>query len=197
MLPLPQKVQEILEKMYEKFGHMNFEGVEMRRKWTRMVTEQLVYTFGKGSGWGHKSSSPTNPPSKDAIAQQQKDGKLFGWDIINGTDLTLIKEGIFHDITGQHFIEVEAVDHLNSGGEPPAPPPLPQPPTECQCKDAIGRVASAVDALSVRLSELLTRVEFVVTRIDAVQTDVNKPRNVKGKVRAKFFSGGDVDAVVE
>lgn len=196
-MTLPQKVQEILEKMYEKFGHMNFQGEEMRRQWTRRVAEQLVYTFGKGSGWGHKAADPGRPPSKDAIAQQQKDGRLFGWDIINGSDLSLIKEGLFHDITGQHFIEVEAVNYLDNGSDPAPPPQVPQPPTECQCKDAIGRVEAAIANVSVRLSELLTRVEFVVTRIDAVQLDVNKTRTVKGKVNAKFLKGGDVDATVE
>jgi len=200
-MQLPQKVQEILEKMYQKFGWMNFEGIEMRRKWTRMTAEQLVYTFGKGSGWGHKASTETSPPSKDAIAQQQKDGKLFGWDIINGTDLSLIKEGMFYDITGQYFIEVPAVDHLDSGSSPQPPAPVPAPPAECQCEDALRRMASAIDALSVRLSELQSGVGVSVAVLErhlaGIKEDVNKKRTVTGKVDAKFLRGGDVNAVVE
>jgi hypothetical protein len=133
-MTLPANIQKILIAMYEKYGFMNYQGDDQRRAWTRMVCEQLVYTFGVGSGWGHKASAEGNPPSKDAIAQEQKNGVLYGWDIIQGGSLTLIPEGIFHDITGQHFIRVNPVDHL---GQPAPSPNPPTEPVECGCKDEL------------------------------------------------------------
>lgn len=192
-MTLPLDVQKVVAQMYEKFGSMNHQGDEMRRKWTRMVCEQLVYTFGVGSGWGHKASSPTNPPSKDGIAQQQGDGKLFGWDIIAGGTFELIKEGLFHDITGQHFIQVPPVNHL-TGAEPPAPP---APPSGCKCQDELGRVVGELKRMQAILTEQTVAFGMLARTVAELEGKVDAPRKVVGKVNARFLSGGSIEAEIK
>lgn len=201
-MKIPEDVQKVIVQMYNKFGSLNHQGDDMRRKWTRMTAEQLVYTFGEGSGWGHKASSETNPPSKDAIAQKQPDGRLFGWDVIKGGTFELIKEGMFHDITGQHFIKVPPVDHLKGGTAPtPEPPPA---TTECGCKDDLRGMAEElkrVRAILVEQSTLLAltklQIEDTGLKVRDLQTVVEAPRRITGRVNARFFSGGDIDAEVK
>lgn len=202
-MEIPLEAQKVILQMYNKFGYMNHEGDDMRRKWTRMVCEQLVYTFGVGSGWGHKASSPTNPPSKDGIAQQQGDGRLFGWDIIRGGSFELIKEGLFHDITGQHFIPVPPVDHLQGGTPPPSPQPPPQT-GECGCADdlrgvaeELKRVRSALVAQTTLLGLTKLEIEDVGKKVRDLQTVVEAPKTISGKVNARFLSGGTIDGKVE
>lgn len=193
-MTLPVSVQKVLIAMYEKYGFMNHQGEERRREWTRMVCEQLVYTFGVGSGWGHKASSPTNPPSKDAIAQEQKNGVLYGWDIVAGGSFDLIPEGIFHDITGQYFIRVSPVNHL--AGEMPSPTP-PAEPVGCQCKDDIGRVATEFARITSILVDQTVAISQLAKNMAQLEAAVKAPRSVTGKVNARFLSGGTIDAEVK
>jgi hypothetical protein len=189
-MTLPGSVQKVLIQMYEKFGQLNHGSDDDRRKWTRMTCEQLVYTFGEGSGWGHKASGPNNPPSKDGIARKTSDG-FFGWDVINGATRELIPEGQFHDLTGQYFIKVPPVDHL--AGATPNPEP-PQIPTDCQCKDSIGKLESEIGRLGQIVAAQTEAFAQLAKQMAQVEATVSRPKQIVGRVNAKFFSGGSITA---
>lgn len=106
---LPSHIYNIAIHMEDRFGYLNFGSDDDRRQWTRMVAEQAVYEF-PNEGWGHKSSTPSHPPSKDAIARRT--GNLIeAWDIVNGSTRRVTR-GVYHNISNQHFIEVPPVNHL-------------------------------------------------------------------------------------
>jgi hypothetical protein len=83
------------------------------RPWMHRLWEQL--RFSHGPTWGGKSTSPTSPPSKDAIAYQPDPSQLHVWDILTGASSgspTLSSDPSYYNVPDQHFIEVDAVDHL-------------------------------------------------------------------------------------
>lgn len=191
-MTLPGSVQKVLIAMYEKFGQMNHGSDDDRRKWTRMTCEQLVYTFGVGSGWGHKASGPNNPPSKDAIARKTTDG-FFGWDVINGATRELIPGGQFHDLTGQHFIPVPPVDHL-AGATPVPNPEPPADPIDCQCKDELGKLGVELARLGSLITSQTEAVVQLAQKVAVLAGAVSRPKQIVGRVNAKFFSGGSITA---
>lgn len=115
-------VQETLRTVYQKVAHLHRGTDEERREGTRIMIEQVVFTH-PNEGWGWKASSPNNPPSKDAIARMVN-GRLYYMDLINGGSRELVDlNGEMHDITGQHFIAINGVNHLGSVPPPVTPPP--------------------------------------------------------------------------
>jgi hypothetical protein len=124
MAQLPNEVKDTIRKIWPKVKHLHQnvlpdgtkksaqDDLNDRTKGTKMIIEQVVKEHPDG-GYGMKSSSRTNPPSKDAMAQWLGHiKKLHGWDMIDGTtrELSIDHEG--EDITGQNFIPVDGVDHL-------------------------------------------------------------------------------------
>lgn len=97
------------------------------RDWCRMFAEQIKFEF-PNDGYGVKSSSPSNPQSKDTVARLVG-GHLFIWDIFIAVDTghpTLNLNALSQDITGQNFIPVTAHNWL-SAPAPPGPPPAGAP----------------------------------------------------------------------
>lgn len=133
-MTFPQRAYAIVVALASKHPELAAGNDTQRAKLTRMMAEQI--RFELGPKWGHKSASPTRPPSADGIAAQEG-GRLYVWDWQHGTTRAiLVRPGqAGEDITGQHFIDVSpGKNHL---GEPippvePAPtpgtPPTPDPP---------------------------------------------------------------------
>jgi hypothetical protein len=119
-MQLPDRAKAIVVTLYNQNVDLARGDDEQRRRLARKIAEQC--RFELGPTWGHKSADPTRPPSKDAIAQQQPDGRLIGWDLFNGSTREPFPEPESMDLTGQHFIDVSpGVNHL--GPVPPPPPP--------------------------------------------------------------------------
>jgi hypothetical protein len=112
-MKLPDSVQRIVNDLYERHKDLARGPDEERRKLARMIAEQTHHDDPQPAGarWGHKASSPTNPPSKDAIAKEHL-GRLLAWDLFNGASREPNDHPDSIDITGQHFIAVAPVDHL-------------------------------------------------------------------------------------
>jgi hypothetical protein len=112
-------------------GEVHEENV---REWTVMFAQQVAHDF-PGKGYGVKRAGDGRPISKDSLAQVQKKGVLFAWDLLLGAGTghpTIPEEPEFHDLTGtgQQFVAVEPVDYLGGSQPEPGPtPPQPIPPT--------------------------------------------------------------------
>lgn len=129
MLQASDRLVQICWRMYELNKDLAHGNDEQRRNLTRMIAEQckferLYFDFGE---IGTKSSTPTHPPSKDAIAVGTFLGKLFIWDWQNGTsrEPQIVEGSHAEEVTGQHFIAVIPFNHLIV--VPPVEPPIPTP----------------------------------------------------------------------
>lgn len=116
MPTLNQRQVEIIEALYGLNLSLARGSDDDRRVLTRKIAEQFVFEFGPD--YGCKSSTPTNPQSKDAIAKRENN-RLYSWDWQNGTTREpQVKVGsVAEDITGQFFIAVTGINHL--ADEPP------------------------------------------------------------------------------
>jgi hypothetical protein len=99
---------------------------DQRRAWTRKVSEQLAFSFGPR--YGTKSTNPNHPPSKDSLAFVAADGRLWGFDLVNGSTFIVNDPCRGIDITGQHFIAVRPYDHLSLAPPVTVPVVIPQVP---------------------------------------------------------------------
>ena len=128
---LPPRVQQIVRALHERHRALSAGTDDQRRQLARMIAEQA--RFELGPTWGSKRADAGRPPSKDAVAQRQPDGKLLGWDLFNGATREPHANPSSIDISGQVFIDVSpGVDHLGAvfadlPSEPPPPPPPPPP----------------------------------------------------------------------
>lgn len=133
-MKLPNRAYKIIVALHAKHPILAKGTDAQRRSLSRMMAEQT--RFELGPTWGHKSASPTRPPSKDAIAAREG-GRLWVWDWQNGTSRAVqVRAGSEgEDVTGQHFIDVSpGHDHLGvrvrpAPGPTPPPPPVPMPPS--------------------------------------------------------------------
>jgi len=74
------------------------------RAWTARLAAQVAFSLG--SQWGHKSTSPGGPLSKDVIARRNLDGTLDGWDVLSaagGGQPTIPDPPSWVDLSGQTF----------------------------------------------------------------------------------------------
>lgn len=146
--PLPARVKAIVQALYDRNVALSEGNDDQRRALAKMIAEQT--TCELGSEWGWKSASPTRPPSKDAIAHKLPGGRLEGWDLFNGTTRKP-NGGIWHDLTGQTFIEVSNVDHLGVGCAGSVPPPDPDPDPDPPPTDPTELTAILAEIKAVRL----------------------------------------------
>jgi len=108
---------EVIRALYDKNLNLARGTEDERRILTRRIAEQLC--FESGINWGTKSTSPSAPQSKDAIAFLRSPNVMDIWDWQNGsTREPRVFAGMspdFPDTTGQNFITVMPIDHLSSG----------------------------------------------------------------------------------
>jgi hypothetical protein len=125
-MDFPRAEWAVVEQMHQEFSD-DFPATEDgARGWTQTTIEQLAFSF-PGGGWCWKSSTPTSPPSKDAIARRIE-GRFECWDVLNAAGVTgprvlAAYPPIYHDIAGQHPIPVTPHNHLD--GEDPEEPENP------------------------------------------------------------------------
>lgn len=119
---LNERQVSIIHQLYNLHVDLARGNDDQRRQLTRMIAEQICFEFG--SDWGTKSSSPTNPQSKDSISFRLNSQTFDNWDWQNGTtrkpQVHVGQSGT--TLTGQHFIVVTPTNHLgtsNGGTEPP------------------------------------------------------------------------------
>jgi hypothetical protein len=112
------------------------------RTWTLGLAEQIRFdlaqqpqTAADSEHWGCKNAGGGRPRSKDSIANNGP--RLINYDMLTGVGTghpRFIDNPGGEDITGQVFMPVGVIDHLNTAPTPvpvpPAPPaPVPAPPT--------------------------------------------------------------------
>jgi hypothetical protein len=156
----------IVHALYDRHRDLAEGDDEQRRQLTRMICEQARFEFG--DSWGHKSADRTRPPSKDALAQKQPDGRLFAWDLFDGSTRAPMRNPESMDITGQHFIEVPPVAHL------PAPEPAP---------------VTVPGDLEIRLSELSEAIAAARRGVDAMES---AERQIRAAILALGLPSGSV-----
>lgn len=137
---LPTKVNDLWKQWNVKFPCPL--GEDNIRQWVIRFCEQTVHNF-PGEGFGTKSSTKTNPISKDTISQispssaanavEPNDVKtgIKSWDLVQGAGSTSPKP-IFsghteYDTTNQYFRKVTPKNHMGVIVQPPTPiPPVSQ-----------------------------------------------------------------------
>ncbi len=121
-MDFPPRAHQIVEALYALHEPLAKGTEDDRRRLTMLMAQQI--RFELGASWGTKSSSPTNPPSKDALVF--KSGLVFlAFDWQNGGTREPQRPPLQTDITGQHFIAVDPINHLAVGGDvAPAPTPV-------------------------------------------------------------------------
>ncbi len=158
--PVPE--WNIVKDMHARFAATLPATEDGARDWTRMTIEQLKFSF-PGGGWCWKSSTPNNPPSKDAIARQVA-GRFECWDVlqaagVNGPRVLANYPPSYHDIAGQHPIPVNAQDHL--GDDPPDPP---EPPSD--------DLEERVEQLELQQAALIAANAALADRVTALEQQV-------------------------
>lgn len=145
------------------------------RQWTRRAAEQFEFTFLTPE-YGHKSSNPTSDPSKDAIVKRI-DGRMFYIDTLlgagTGKPRVISSPGTWKDITGQHFIKVDPINHLAPPVVVTPPPPVVVPPPPVEVKPVIN-IEVKLDAVAAELAKLDARFEQVVNKLDDVMKAVQQ-----------------------
>jgi hypothetical protein len=113
------KHSQKLSAFAAKFG-LPDHGDDHAREWTKQLAEQFAFSF-PGEGWGTKRASHSRPPSTDVICRPEN-GILIGYDTvidagISSAQLNPHPHG--EDLTGQVFISVSPIDHLQDGSAQP------------------------------------------------------------------------------
>jgi hypothetical protein len=191
-MKLPQRATDVIRELYERNKPLAQGDDNQRRALTKIIAEQIC--FDLGPTWGTKRADSGRPPSKDAIAQKQPDGKLFSWDWQNGATREPIDDPDHVDITGQVFIEVAPVAHLDGQTGPP--------PTDDVDVEAIVRAAEA--RLSKQFSDELNVFADIVTLAVARQIGEAKAeilaearRERELEIRLPRFLGGAVHGTIK
>jgi hypothetical protein len=192
---LPARVDAIAQALYDRNKPLAHGNDDQRRALTKMVAEQV--TCELGPRWGWKSSTPSNPPSKDAIARHAGDphsGPLDGWDLFDGSSRKPIRGGIYHDLSKpkrQHFIPVSKVDHLAVGCLTPTPPPDPDPepePPPPTDPTALLAILAEVKAINAKLEAYMqadaARDEALRSELKAAIEELN--RQVAAGIKIRF-----------
>jgi hypothetical protein len=131
----------------------------LMRAYVKRLAEYVK--FATGLEYGVKDAGGGRPQGKDAIALMQE--TLIIWDLFSGTGTgkpTLIADPSSvpdSEARGQHFIQVQAKDHV--GGTVPVPPVDPPPTTPPPIPDDRATVLGKLDALQQELTVLRMTVE--------------------------------------
>lgn len=176
-MQFPQRGIDIIEGILARKDNLSLsQGTEDdRRVVTRRIAEQLCYELN--SRWGTKRADSSRPPSKDALAFLSVDGRLLSWDWQNGeTKQRQVQAGQeAEDITGQVFISVSPVNHLES-----APPAIPtededNPPVLIDFEEE-------VRALRERMVDLLASTGILKQDVDRLINGINEQKETSEKI---------------
>ena len=163
--PIPHGLVDTPERVHE---------IEARvREWSNNAVEQVVFEH-PDQGYGSKKSSPTNPQTKDGIAQHQN-GRLYMWDMVTGAGTGRGKyvapQSESLDISNQVFIAIEGRNHLGPVAEPVIPVDPTTPPVsssyETDSRGAFGRIETALHSTPEYTEDRYTGLEARLERIEA------------------------------
>jgi hypothetical protein len=138
---LPDHIFSIVKLLHARHPDLARGDEQARRELQKKIVETAVARH-PSEGWGWKKAGATNPPSKDAIANNKLLApRLVCWDCFNGAtrepvqgEAIVIDGQIFIDVTGHDHVGDEIDDRLGDDREdddrddrvrPPAAPTLP------------------------------------------------------------------------
>jgi hypothetical protein len=114
-MKLPDHIFSIVKLLHARNVELARGDDQARRQLQKKIVETAVARH-PAEGWGWKKAGTTNPPSKDAIANNRLMApSLVCWDCFNGSTREPV-QGEEIVIDGQVFIEVAGHDHLADGG---------------------------------------------------------------------------------
>ena len=119
--------QDLLERYHQAYGLPALDGTAARA-WTWALAEQFAFSC-PGEGWGTKQADPGRPQSTDCICTQSP---FLGYDVIvsqGAPDQKLAYMPEAMDLTGQIYLAVSPVDHLDGSSAPGGTYPYPDEPT--------------------------------------------------------------------
>jgi hypothetical protein len=176
----PERVQEIVEKLASGVPHDAED--DLRRSVTRKIAEQC--RFELGPEWGHKRADPGRPPSADVFAFQSSDSPLFvGWDWSIPGGVATFPDSI--DLTGQVFIEVEPINHL----EEPVPVP---PPADLERR--VARIEAFIDQFNKILPQAAQEID---NRFEEIARELARPLSVSGKTSSSAWHSHSVQLEIK
>lgn len=180
----PERVQAIVVSLTHGISHGADD--EVRRGATLKIAQQC--RFELGPRWGHKRADPGRPPSADVFAY--KDEAIFvGWDWSVPSGVANFPESI--DLSGQVFIEVEPVNHLNIETGPVTPPGDTNDDTILDALAELKKTLSAVQAELARLDILTSNLEIDrlahIRDIQEIKAELAKPLRVEGKTNNRVY----------
>lgn len=188
-MDFPLQEWAVVKEMHERFNE-DFPATEDgARGWVKKTIEQLVFSFPFG-GWCWKSSTPTNPPSKDVIARQIA-GRFEGWDVlsaagVNGPRILANYSPSFHDLIAegnQHPIPVTGVNHLDDP-DPPDPPDGDLEEQITQLREELNRLTHQLTAALGKADAALSEAARAHGRIDSLPTGQG---TVDEELRARVY----------
>lgn len=144
------------------------------RVWTKGLAEQMVYETGDTT-IGVKNAGGGRPQSKDSIAQQTNN-RLINYDLLTGVGTakpSLVPDPQGEDITGQTFMPVVGVNHLDVPEPKPEPVPDPVPKPDPK-PDPAPTPAGMDDELRAFLVALVEANKDQATQIKGLRADVKK-----------------------
>jgi hypothetical protein len=190
-MDLSPQVLELIKQVYA--ANMSLATTDDgQRQLAKMVAEQVVFSTGD-TNWGVKSAAPGRPQGPSQIAYNSTSGQLLCWRWLDGPNAGkpngVLDSPIFLDITGQNFIPVGPVNHLQAP-TPDAPIPPPQPNSDSKSitdqlitigadivnlAHAVSDMREELDAISAKLDRRYTSKIFGAT----VVTQPEKPEDKK------------------
>jgi hypothetical protein len=183
-MDFPRTEWAVVEQMHQRFSDDFPANEDGARGWTEITIEQLAFSFPSG-GWCWKSSTPTSPPSKDAIARII-DGRFECWDVLQAAGVTgprvlAAYPPIYHDIAGQHPIPVTPENHLDE--DPP-------PPSDDDLEDRVEHLEEQAQRLERESKLQQARILVLEDRVSALEQAPPQngvtPAQVLGMIDAAF-----------
>lgn len=169
------------------------------RQWTYGLAEQVAFSH-PGEGWGTKRATAGRPISKDTITQKVGDA-LTSYDIVSGAGTaspTLHINATAIDTTGQVFVDVTPVDHINSAsggstgeteGSTPGGVTLEVLASRLSASEAkILQLQGTVETLATVVSKLTSIFERCIT--------VDQVRTVKVSTNRKLYHAHETELQV-
>lgn len=182
---LTQRQVDIVEALYGLNITLARGDDDQRRQLTKKIAEQFRFEFGPK--WGTKSTTPSHPQSKDAIAYDNGDGTIDVWDWQNGTTREpQVDAGDEPDYQGltQHFIAVEPVNHL---GQAPGNGDEDNKEVLAALKEVVENTKRIIANQTTILQNQTRTHELIQVLIDKPTPDINIPPVVFPEYKGSIF----------
>lgn len=168
----PDGGSDIVDALYRQHRDLAEGSPDDQRVLTRMIGEQFAFAFGPH--WGVKSADPSRPQGPSEIAfngpplliwrWSDGDGHVTG---VKGAPLPTPLLQPLDQSVGQHFIGVDAIDHLHRAVPDfptPIPPPVPPNGEYAIILERLGHLEAAVTKLTEGVPALATQLRKIEQR---------------------------------